>query len=334
MYTYNSMKNESCKTNLLLFSLIALFGLLLFSCATAPPQEVEEPDQPAQRSTVTVYSAMSGELFADGELVGSIEEGASSTIKLPPGAHVISVAPNGVSEEFVRVTVEPGENRLLRFLFDGERQASRNGPEGATPEPSAPEAAPPKRATPEPTAPEPTAPEPTAPEPTAPEPGTTEPTAPEPVGPETLSGSMVVQLPEGVYEGDIRSGVPHGQGEMEWTEGARYYGEWRRGERHGVGYMEWSDGDYYEGEWREDTPEGSGLSIWNDGSRYEGDWSDGEPEGFGIYTEPDGLRYEGSFQEGRAVGGVLTVPSGEKYWATMSEEGEWEWEYPIEEDSQ
>lgn len=306
-----------------------LFAVLVVSCATAPSRDTPDtqmPDtqMPDNESEVIVRSRRSGELFVDGNSAGLIEVGTPSTISLSPGAHVISVAPAKDAEEFIRITVEAGERRELQFRF-GDDDSRLIEPEALT--------------------------------------GTMVLRLPRGVyrgevrdGEPHGSGSLTSDEGDR-YEGHWRDGLRHGQGTMEWadgssyigkfqegefhgegeyiwSDGARYYGEWRGGDRHGVGYMEWSDGDYYEGEWRDDEPEGSGLIIWNDGSRYEGDWVNGDPEGFGFYTEPDELRYEGAFEAGLAVGGVLTVPTGEQYWATMSESGEWEWEYPIDENSE
>jgi hypothetical protein len=168
------------------------------------------------------------------------------------------------------------------------------------------------------------------------------------------SGRVVITGSDRVYRGNARDGVPHGRGTMEWTDGAVYSGQWQEGTRHGsgeyiwpdgaryvgewdsgvregIGAMEWADGTYYEGAWEENAPNGTGLMEWPDGSRYEGEFADGRPHGLGVYTAPDGLQYEGEFRNGRATGGVLTVTTGQQYWATMNEEGDWRRHGPVEE---
>ena len=141
----------------------------------------------------------------------------------------------------------------------------------------------------------------------------------------------LVTAEEDRYAGEFQDGELHGTGVYHWADGSRYEGEWDAGQRQGVGIMEWADGDYYEGEWIDGKPHGFGLVIWQDATNYEGEFRLGEPHGFGIYKEPDGLRYEGEFTEGRATGGILTTPSGDRYWATMTEAGEWDWSRAVDE---
>lgn len=347
IYTTVSMRKVTHTSAISLLVASLLLVLLLVSCATAPSHDSRGVQDAEIKSDVIVRSRRSGELFADGELIGSIEEGTPSRFSLSPGAHVISIAPAEGAEEFIRITLEAGESRELHFRFGDDasqliepetlsgsmvlrlpRGVYRGDVRDGVPHGSGSL-----------TSDEGDRYEGTWRDGLRYGRGTMEwadgssYTGQWQTGEMHGEGTLTTEAGE-IYRGEFREGEFHGEGEYVWSDGARYYGEWQQGDRHGVGYMEWSDGDYYEGEWRADEPEGSGLIIWNDGSRYEGGWVSGEPEGFGFYTEPDGLRYEGTFEAGLAVGGVLTVPTGEKYWATMSESGEWEWEHPIEEDSE
>jgi hypothetical protein len=44
------------------------------------------------------------------------------------------------------------------------------------------------------------------------------------------------------YTGDMRNGVPHGQGICEFANGDRYVGEFRNGECHGCGILTFAEG--------------------------------------------------------------------------------------------
>jgi hypothetical protein len=322
---------------------ITTMVVVLVGCATAP-----DPDTTATKTArIRVESSRPGEIYVDGRLRGSATPGEQTEIDVEPGAHVVSLLPTNGEEAFERVTVEAGSVLPVRFDFGapeesrgadgngaaGQAGAGDTGEETDSREPS------PSRLT-SPSGSLARSPEQRG----APDLGTP-PAAP--------SGSMVVRTPEGVYEGEIADGLPEGWGTMNWDngaeyrgqwrkgrpegsgvhtwpDGARYVGEWQEGARHGVGKMEWANGVYYEGAWKDDVPTGRGYMEWPDGSTYEGEFSNGRPHGVGTYREPDGLTYEGSFEEGRATGGVLTVPTGEQYWATMDEEGAWIRERPVE----
>ncbi|NBC29208.1 MAG: hypothetical protein GVY29_04360 [Spirochaetes bacterium] len=317
---------------LLFVTLIALIALIA-GCATAP----QEDSTNDTRTRLIVESDRAGEIYVDGALRGNVVPGEAVELAVEPGPHVVSLPPPDGEEAFQRVSVEPGQELRVRFRFGGA-DAGAAGDGGAAGSSSVP---PSRLASPSGSLSQ------SPGERDAPDLGSP-PSAP--------SGTMVVRTPEGVYEGEIVDGLPHGSGTMTWDDGAeyrgqwqegrphgsgvhtwpngsRYVGEWRNGRRHGVGKMEWANGTYYEGAWKKDLPNGRGYMEWPDGSSYEGELVNGRPHGVGGYREPDGLSYEGSFEEGRATGGVLTVPTGEQYWATMDEEGAWNRERPLDDQS-
>lgn len=58
-----------------------------------------------------------------------------------------------------------------------------------------------------------------------------------------------------VYEGEFKNGYPHGEGIMQYENGATYSGEWKKGERNGVGkYITIVNGkeSIIEGVWKND----------------------------------------------------------------------------------
>lgn len=382
------------------YALVVLF-LILSSCTTVPSfRELDgirnsaETIQP-QTGSVIISSFQDGEVYVNGVYQDGIRSNDTLELTLPQGAHVVSFVfvhgPRAGEEIFQRVEVLPGTTRAV--AFDDKTGIDQTGgtiPDGATRDDSA---STPGEAPDEGTPSEKRADTLVRPAP-APHPG-------------PPSGTMVVLLPAGMYEGDVRDGQPHGfgtlstddgdiyeggwrdgkrhgygeliwndgsryagfwhdgemegqgtltthdgdrykgefrnglfhgQGEYRWADGSEYRGEWQSGQRHGVGTMVWAgdgarDGnfEYYEGEWVNDKPFGYGMVIWVDGTTYEGEMADGVPNGFGIMTETDGLRYEGEFSAGRASGGILTVPSGQRYWATMTADGTWDWTRALEE---
>ena len=56
---------------------------------------------------------------------------------------------------------------------------------------------------------------------------------------------------DGKYLGEIRNGVPEGQGTFTFPDGEQYVGEWKEGLYHGQGTYTHPDGGKYEGEWKE-----------------------------------------------------------------------------------
>ena len=48
----------------------------------------------------------------------------------------------------------------------------------------------------------------------------------------------------GKYEGEMKNGVPNGQGTSTYTDGGKYVGEFKDGKFHGQGTKTWSDGMY------------------------------------------------------------------------------------------
>ena len=89
------------------------------------------------------------------------------------------------------------------------------------------------------------------------------------------------------YQGELRDGVAHGQGVMDYSDvrGRRYEGEWRDGYRHGQGTEVWThNGSRYEGEFLNGKRHGKGV-LTQDGTRYEGgEWRDGALHGQVVLT--------------------------------------------------
>jgi len=56
------------------------------------------------------------------------------------------------------------------------------------------------------------------------------------------------------YVGEVKYGIPYGQGTYSFPNGDKYVGEFKDGEKHGQGTYTFSDGRNGVGEWRENKP--------------------------------------------------------------------------------
>jgi hypothetical protein len=79
------------------------------------------------------------------------------------------------------------------------------------------------------------------------------------------------------YVGEIKNGVPNGQGTSDYGDGEGYEGEWKDGEQHGQGTLIWGNNKYmYVGGWKDGEKHGHGTTTFPDGRVYEGEWKDGK----------------------------------------------------------
>ncbi|GMF44297.1 unnamed protein product [Phytophthora fragariaefolia] len=129
------------------------------------------------------------------------------------------------------------------------------------------------------------------------------------------------------YVGEVRDGVPHGEGEScHKTSGEVFEGSWVTGRRSGHGVSTLRDGSVYRGEWRNGRRNGFGVfddartrahydGKWVGGMRcgrgvckyangctYEGDWLDDVRHGDGRYTITDGSCYDGTWLNDKFCG--------------------------------
>ena len=65
-----------------------------------------------------------------------------------------------------------------------------------------------------------------------------------------LSYSETLNLPAGIWEGDVKKGKAHGKGILTFKNGAIYEGKISKNRIHGVGKLINKDGEVYEGKWR------------------------------------------------------------------------------------
>ena len=114
--------------------------------------------------------------------------------------------------------------------------------------------------------------------------------------------SKLSLLSEGIYVGELRNGIPHGNGRMVFREEWSFYkGMWKHGVRHGFGTMVSKCGkkrDIYTGEWKNGKKHGKGklihvgtLDPYDSNTvrdfcyLYDGDWKNDKKYGMGKIIE-------------------------------------------------
>lgn len=118
-----------------------------------------------------------------------------------------------------------------------------------------------------------------------------------------------------VYEGELKDGVRHGIGRLEWLDGRVYEGDFHEGKIHGNGTMSVPDGEVYTGTFDNEIRHGYGKLVLQNGDVYEGSFVKGEISGEGAFREKStGTSYNGLFLNSKRHGeGTLTYEDGRKY---------------------
>eukprot|EP01056_Protomagalhaensia_sp_Gyna25_P003025 Protomagalhaensia_sp_Gyna_25__3024@NODE_278_length_4066_cov_46_669729_g213_i0_p1_GENE_NODE_278_length_4066_cov_46_669729_g213_i0NODE_278_length_4066_cov_46_669729_g213_i0_p1_ORF_typecomplete_len590_score135_07MORN/PF02493_20/2_6e03MORN/PF02493_20/6_1e02MORN/PF02493_20/2_6MORN/PF02493_20/0_17MORN/PF02493_20/5_4e02MORN/PF02493_20/0_0001MORN/PF02493_20/0_47MORN/PF02493_20/8_7e03MORN/PF02493_20/1_5e02MORN/PF02493_20/0_0012MORN/PF02493_20/1_4e06MORN/PF02493_20/2_9e05C2/PF00168_30/1_9e11_NODE_278_leng len=136
-----------------------------------------------------------------------------------------------------------------------------------------------------------------------------------------LDGDLVKQFGFKRYIGSMQDGLPHGDGELTWPDGASYRGTFRTGLRHGKGAMKDEQGRLVlDGVWADDTPTGRVTTYClrnkkrpQDTRVYSGSLEKGERKGYGeLYQSmAGGLIYEGLWHNNMPHGrGVMHTKGG------------------------
>lgn len=113
------------------------------------------------------------------------------------------------------------------------------------------------------------------------------------------------------YEGDFRKGFFHGQGTLTCKE-YTYTGSFKKNYRWGQGTMTFP-GVVLEGAWKRDQLHGKGSRREDNGTNYEGEYFNGKYHGFGTLIKPNGVRYDGQFIGGNEHGEGVQVEDGKTY---------------------
>ncbi len=139
----------------------------------------------------------------------------------------------------------------------------------------------------------------------------------------TYQGEFKDALPNGIgriifskkskdesYEGDVKFGVPDGEGVVITKDGTTYTGDFKMGKANGKGIVKYSNGLTYAGDFVSGAGHGKGIFNYIEGATYEGDIKKGAPDGHGKYTRSDGSFIVGEFKGANLVSGQFYTPEG------------------------
>ncbi len=129
------------------------------------------------------------------------------------------------------------------------------------------------------------------------------------------NGQGTFTFPDGeTYVGEWMDGKPNGQGTKTLPNGEKYVGEFKDGKYNGQGTLIFPDGQKYVGEFNDDKYNGQGTLTFPDGQKYVGEWMDGKRNGQGTWTYADGAKFVGEWKDGKPNGrGTLTGTDGKTY---------------------
>ena len=114
-----------------------------------------------------------------------------------------------------------------------------------------------------------------------------------------------------MYKGEIKNGIPNGQGLYSYPDGRKYFGQWKDGKINGRGSYTSPFRWKYVGQFKDGKFHGQGIYTYPDGERYVGEFKNGIQDGQGTLTYPDGREYVGEFKNGIQNGqGTNTFSNG------------------------
>jgi hypothetical protein len=132
------------------------------------------------------------------------------------------------------------------------------------------------------------------------------------------------------YVGEIKNGLPNGQGRLTHHNLNQWLGEFKDGELNGQGtYTRFGDRYKYVGEWKDGSPNGQGIETnpligYKEKRKYVGEWKNGKHHGQGTFTAPDRPNYEGEWKDGFPNGqGIFIYLEGSKYIGGVKD-GKWD----------
>lgn len=107
-----------------------------------------------------------------------------------------------------------------------------------------------------------------------------------------------ITLTDGCYDGETKSGKPHGKGSCVYTDGSKYEGEWFVGERSGKGTIYYEDGKSWSGSWKNNLPYTGDGTIVTAHYIYEGAMKNGKKDGQGKIVYSNGEQWSGIWKKG------------------------------------
>jgi len=126
------------------------------------------------------------------------------------------------------------------------------------------------------------------------------------------------------YVGEVKYGIPYGQGTYTFPNGDKYVGEWKDGKKHGYGTLTYLNGEKYVGEFKDGEKHGQGTYTFSDGRKYVGEYKDDKKHGHGTFTFPDGKKYVGGWKDSKYHGqGTLTSSDGKYFVGEYKDSKPW-----------
>ena len=117
------------------------------------------------------------------------------------------------------------------------------------------------------------------------------------------------------YKGELKDGIPNGQGFLSLPDGGKYVGEFKEGIINGQGTVTLPDGRKYSGEFKEGKKHGQGIYTYPNGDKYTGGYKDGLKNGLGALTygkgKSDGEKFVGEFKDDQMWNGTRFSKNGE-----------------------
>ena len=110
------------------------------------------------------------------------------------------------------------------------------------------------------------------------------------------------KLSNGLYRGEFKNNLYHGQGTRRYSSGNTYVGDWVNGEKNGNGSFLFSNGDKYIGTYKNDERVGNGKYVFfGTGTIYVGEFKNYTPHGIGKMIGVRGITQRGVFEDGSLV---------------------------------
>jgi len=115
------------------------------------------------------------------------------------------------------------------------------------------------------------------------------------------------------YVGEVKYGIPYGQGTYSFPNGDKYVGEFKDGKPNGQGTYTSPEGYKYIGVVKDGKRHGQGTGTLPDGEKYDGEFKDGGKNGQGTFTYYDGDKYVGEFKDDEPWNGTTYDKNGNIY---------------------
>jgi hypothetical protein len=128
----------------------------------------------------------------------------------------------------------------------------------------------------------------------------------------------------GTYSGEMKDGIPHGEGEWSNTKGETYTGRWVNGKYSGQGSWTHPSGEKYDGYWKDGVFHGLGTWYGPNGEKYVGQFKNGLWHGRGEYTDKTGKIEKWIWDSGKKIDNYIAAIDAEVVRLRFFESGYYE----------